>query len=581
MKCKYHSHGHGHCPEAHRKNIRFLWPLTGLLALIWVLIRVGPKPQRAMYPCQRVAVPLAASWIASLFAGALAFRKAGRFLGERRFAMALAFAALALGFGVWHLGMSSPPAEAAYKVDSTNAPMGVAKGIHPGRVAWVHDPDVTSWTGAGKWWLTNYVDQTVVDGMLANALRALTEEDSDEAAWDALFRHHNQNRGKGDVGYAAGEKIAIKININNIGSYNDKRNNRIDALPQMVRSLLRQLVHNAGVPEEAITVYDAQRKIGNYLYKYCRPEFPNVKFIGKTAMPGRPAAAWVAGAITYSSDIVNSTARRLPRHVIEAEYLINMPILKAHGAVAGVTLAGKNHFGTCGMPSALHTASRCDLRGMGTYDPQVDLMGHKDLGGKTILYVMDGIYGALRVNAVPSRWSMAPFNGDWPSSIFLSQDPVALDSVGLDFLRTQTLLKNNSDNYLHEAALADAPPSGKVYDPERDGIRLASLGVHEHWDGPDTKQYSRNLGTGDGIELLPVENEMWPELDVLSIADGLVTFEAWHLLPRSVYVLESADSATSTVWTAEYIFEATSSVHVWENPITPGIAGGIIRFRGE
>ena len=61
------------------------------------------------------------------------------------------------------------------------------------------------------------------------------------------------------------------------------------------------------------------------------------------------------------------------------------------------------------------------------------------------------------------------------------------------------------------------PPSGTVYDPEGDGTRLASLGVHEHWNNPTDKQYSRNLGTGNGIELVvpslrsadgPVDNKI-------------------------------------------------------------------------
>ena len=106
-------------------------------------------------------------------------------------------------------------------------------------------------------------------------------------------------------------------------------------------------------------------------------------------------------------------------------------------------------------------------------------------------------------------WQSAPFNGDWTSSIFASLDGVAIDSVGIDFLRTeptQTYLadaNNNStvDDYLHEAAQADNPPSGTYYDPEGDGSRLTSLGVHEHWDNAADKRYSRNLGTGNGIEL--------------------------------------------------------------------------------
>jgi hypothetical protein len=61
-----------------------------------------------------------------------------------------------------------------------------------------------------------------------------------------------------------------------------------------------------------------------------------------------------------------------------------------------------------------------------------------------------------------------------------------------------------ADDYMHEAALADDPPSGAFYDPDHatNVQRLPSLGVHEHWNNPVQMQYSRNLGAGDGIELV-------------------------------------------------------------------------------
>ena len=46
-----------------------------------------------------------------------------------------------------------------------------------------------------------------------------------------------------------------------------------------------------------------------------------------------------------------------------------------------------------------------------------------------------------------------------------------------------------------------------VYDPEQDGIPLASLGVHEHWNNAIDKLYSRNLGTGEGIELIALRGD--------------------------------------------------------------------------
>jgi gluconolactonase len=84
---------------------------------------------------------------------------------------------------------------------------------------------------------------------------------------------------------------------------------------------------------------------------------------------------------------------------------------------------------------------------------------------------------------------------------------VAIDSVCFDFLYAEyeeNPRKPGVDDYLHEAALANDPPSGTFYDPDHSGNvkRLPSLGVHEHWNNPTDKKYSRNFGTGNGIELI-------------------------------------------------------------------------------
>jgi hypothetical protein len=61
------------------------------------------------------------------------------------------------------------------------------------------------------------------------------------------------------------------------------------------------------------------------------------------------------------------------------------------------------------------------------------------------------------------------------------------------------------DDYLHQAADSVNWPVGIVYTPNGDGITIPkSLGVHEHWNNPMDKQYSRNLGTGEGIELVKI-----------------------------------------------------------------------------
>ena len=131
---------------------------------------------------------------------------------------------------------------------------------------------------------------------------------------------------------------------------------------------------------------------------------------------------------------------------------------------------------------------------------------------------MDALWSAGYELAPPSKWLLAPFNDDWSSSIFISQDPVAIESVGYDFLRTEYTEGTHgdsltypqlegADDHLHQAADSNNWPAGIVYDPEGDGTPIPSLGVHEHWNNPWNRQYSRNLGTGNGIELISVPGE--------------------------------------------------------------------------
>jgi len=200
----------------------------------------------------------------------------------------------------------------------------------------------------------------------------------------------------------------------------------------------------------------------------------------------------------------------IPDLYAKADYLINIAVLKSHGA--GITLCAKNHYGSYGrVPDEegyynLHPSLAGNDPNPGRYRALVDITGHPHMGGKTLLYMLDGLYGGNNWDGYPYKFEMDPFNHDWPSSIIVSQDPVAIDSVGLDILWTEgwSLVRNTAglDDYLKEAALADNAPSGTVYDPDGDGTGLESLGVHERWNNAIDRQYSRNLGTGDGIELI-------------------------------------------------------------------------------
>jgi len=529
------------CPKTGRpvKAGKYRWalwvlPLTGLVSLVWYLVRVIPKPSRATYPCQRFAAPFASGfliWIAGLIGSALAYRRARRLLSHSRYLMAVVCTGAAVT-AIW-LSLSitnSDPAEAAaIPAEPPNSPMGVAKGIHPGRVVWVRDPDATCWDGStGRWWDDDNTNQKIVDYMVRKAIRALTGETVDIQAWDALFRHFNRTNGFGDVGYQYGEKIAIKINLNQDsgGSWSSAAGM---PSPHVVYSFLDQLINVAGIPGSTITVYDASRYIGDPIYDKIRsnpdPNFQSVTFVvaPDLARNGRIGADHDPSEPVYT----NAGTAYLPRCVTEAKYLVNMALLRPHTG-AGITLCAKNHFGSVRFlsssthqgwtPEPLHNYGGRS-KPMDVYNCLVELNGHRHLAGKTLLYFIDGLYSAVHESGSVIKWET--FGDDWFSGVLASQDPVAIDSVGFDFLRNEprcTQVIGHPENYLHEMALADNPPSGTFYDPEGDGIRLASFGVHEHWNNAVEKKYSRNLGTGQGIEL--VVASLTPIVDFNS--DGIV-----------------------------------------------------------
>lgn len=404
-------------------------------------------------------------------------------------------------------------------------PIGEAKGIHPGRVVWAHDPGMLDWQGPGDghWWEGNRLKQERVEAMMARVVCELTGASKVAAAWPRLFRHLNQARGKGAVDYRPGEKLVIKPNwvglIHHEGHINVeaytflRRHDYMNTAPQMILALLKQLT-GVGVRPADITVCDTLACIVHDYFDLLHAPFPQVRFEDHAGKFGRIQSQPSGTPLHWSNRPPGKAQDYLPTCFADAEYLINFANLKAHQG-SGVTLCAKNHYGSLirgpVQPGYYDMHPACFSKQSRIYRPLVDLMGHAHLGGKTVLYLVDGLFSGLHPrDAVPQRMQLPPFNGHWPCSLFASQDPVAVDSVALDFLqaeRTDFPHQGGVDDYLHEAALAGDPPSGTFYDPNHNAAtqRLPSLGVHEHWNNPQEKKYSRNLDAGPGIELVAVK----------------------------------------------------------------------------
>jgi hypothetical protein len=507
----------------------------GLTSTLWFLIRVIPKPGRAAYPCMRAAAPLASSFILYLIgiSGSMfLFKKAKERFRQSKYVLTLLFIIVGLVVGTTVTLKYSNPAKASTvsKLEPPNSPMGIGKGIFPGRVVWVHNPDATNEnatnTSGDYWWDDKNTDQEVVNSMLAAGVQGLTGTKDNQTAWDSIFHYFNRTHGNGNAGYTAGEKIVIKINLNGAG--NGPQN--INTSPQICYAVLNHLVNVAGVAQADISIGDPRINFTAETWNKCHSAFPDVNYWGYSS--GRTEVEVASSDPVITSD--GSVEDLLPQAYLDAKYMINMPVFKKHHR-AGVSLTAKNHFGSLnpflgGNAFHLHYSLPCsvtdgipDNGDYGAYRCFVDIMGHKHLGGKTILYLVDGIWGSTNWGHPPVKWFMSPFNNDWPSSLFLSQDQVAIESVGFDFLfnefdeshPTEGLPMNGNtgpyprfpgtDDYMHQAADPANWPVDIQYDPEGDGTILTSLGTHEHWNNPTDKKYTRNLGTGAGIELFKAE----------------------------------------------------------------------------
>jgi gluconolactonase len=545
---------HGDSGRTNRKYrwVKWVFPLAGLVSLIWFLIRVIPKPSRALYPCQRVAFPLASGFIASLLgfgASVLAFKKAKLNFARQRYLVGLVCIVLSVT-AVWVAMTVTAEKSVLAEPQPVNEPMGTAKGINPGRVVWVHDPEATDWEGPGDGhpWQAEHSDPERVRGMISMAIRELTGAASDTQAWDNLFKYLNKARGKGSVGYKPGEKIVVKVNFVgfifthggvNPENYNlESKKDYMSTSPQMLVALVRQLVDNAGVKQSDIAICDSLAYFANEYADIIKKEFPNIRCMDRGGKFGRIKMKTSSVPLYWSCNPEGVKQDYIPASFAEAEYLINFANLKAHSG-SGVTLTAKNHYGSLIRWPAergyfdMHKDAFSKQTGI--YRNLVDLIGHSHLGGKTVLYLVDGLYCGIHPGDMdngPRRWKSPPFNGDWTSSLLASQDPVAIDSVGYDFLHAEyedPSRKSGVDDFLHEAAQADNPASGSFYDPDHAGNvkRLGSLGVHEHWNNPQEKKYSRNMGKGKGIELVAVtpsggekQGIIAPGAKVEKLADG-------------------------------------------------------------
>jgi hypothetical protein len=316
-----------------------------------------------------------------------------------------------------------------------------SRPFFPGRLVHVYDSEATSWDYVTGWY-GYYVDQNVVDAMMEEGLLRLTSAKTVASAWKRLLPN-----------YTTGQTFAIKVNSNNYSPGGPDPDPEINALIEPVNALIRTLLM-FGVQPAEIYVYDVNNGWHSGalapLSFISRCLYPGVNFVSHYGNPDPFSSTEFVKFNPPGSPSIPDLA--IGNVVVDADYLINMFIPKAH-SLAGVTLGFKNHLGSINQCERVHVYLPYHYYYNPSYSTLLDILMNPHFAPKTVLNICDGLFGSWAgVGGAPPRW--ITFGNNAPKSIFLSTDPVAIDSVLTDFIEAERIqqglgnLINGTRDYL-------------------------------------------------------------------------------------------------------------------------------------
>ncbi|MBN1447319.1 MAG: DUF362 domain-containing protein, partial [Bacteroidetes bacterium] len=297
---------------------------------------------------------------------------------------------------------------------------------NPGRIVIIEHPGVVLGF--------NNVDETHVQGMFDRGIMELAGIYTSPAAALASFF----------PGLTTSKKIAIKPSF---------LNSIVPTRKELVKAVLNRLTEMlGGFPASNITLYERHNFSGvGYSTSYFGH---NVNLVQDSSFPN----------LGYT---IHCDGRDRPysRSLYEADYLINMPVLKDHSCSSSLnlTLAFKNHMGTVNPGGSL--GIHCNTNAV------LDIMASSVMTTKQRLVILDALYAVY--NGGPGGNPQAT-----PHKILLSQDPVAIDAQGrilINNLRTAHSLSPKNATYIDQAA---APPYNLgIADPAKMQIISVALPV--------------------------------------------------------------------------------------------------------
>ena len=312
----------------------------------------------------------------------------------------------------------------------------------------IHCAEATDWDFKAEPYV-DYSHSDVIKQMLNLGVQELVGGDTQEISWQKLFSN-----------YTPGDRIAIKINVNDI----HKELHGFYTSPIVVGSIISCLKDNLDIPEQNIMVYDCARGIPA---PYRQRVGYQVDFV-----EGSPTTLWrkikkhitknlaipdpgkeITMHVPVHDEHGNAVNCYLPVCLSDVKHIINVPIFKSHQFVLA-SGALKNHYGTVRFSDGINYPKY--LHPPIIHQAIADLNAHPDVMSKTRLVIMDALFGRLsKKSGKPQSWQI--FGNQTPNRLFISCDPVALDTVSSGYVREELIRRKKtvlSDQYLELAEKA-------------------------------------------------------------------------------------------------------------------------------
>jgi hypothetical protein len=321
-----------------------------------------------------------------------------------------------------------------------SAPRSLRGNSLPGRIVLYHEAGMH---GQGT------IDLARVEAAVHHGVRLLTGIDDTAGAFESLF-----------PGLTSTSAIAIKVNC--IGPCDT----RWETVRGIVAGLKLMLGGTYDISHACI--YDNRYIGGSHGYTNANFNFGGVY-------------PQIASGPVCNTNYYPVSGHELSDYPFNCDYLINVPALKSHLEPHEITLALKNHYGSCCPP---------DICGSGGPPTMLALNADAHIRDKTALIVADALRGTYNGGPEVSPQSWLGYAETTPNTLFFSTDPITSDYWAREYINAERALHGWSPKpvtWIEDGAgspyylgICDPAAMDVVrFDPAGipDGVHAAQLGI--------------------------------------------------------------------------------------------------------